>query len=120
MLASDKDALIAVDRPESPRMPSLKAFEPAQTRMAFIELAIKCASDPGRLAHRMSERLQMRLSQNGIDVVKEQYLARGHFRGDIHLQSAAGSSGCALLDFWMGEIVAGLHTGDDDFVDERV
>ena len=64
----------------------------------------------------------MRVGQNGIDVVKEEHIAAGELRAEIHLHAAAGR--IRRTTFEAGRRVIGrqfvLHSGNNDFVNERV
>ena len=64
MIASNKDALVAVNRAEGAAMRALKFFQPAEMRMAFIKLAIKSAADVIVAPHHGGEGSEMFFGQN--------------------------------------------------------
>src|ERR1700736_2773429 len=104
MIAPDKHALVAVDSTESARMPALEFFQFSQPRMTLIKLPIKRAADKSPVVHGRSERFQVGLGQNGIDMMEEQDIACGELCAEVHLYSAAGTFSGAFLDFLMIEL----------------
>lgn len=80
--------LIAEKTPAVPAQKPPDHFEPAKTRVALVELAIKRAADDFRIAQRLLEGHEMRGAQNRVGVMKDQNLAGRSFGAEIHLRAA--------------------------------
>ena len=62
-------------------------LEPTKMRVAPVELAIERAANRLRLPQCLLYGRDMRCSQNRVGVMKDQYVAGGVFRREIHLRA---------------------------------
>src|SRR5438552_4091424 len=104
MIASDKDTLIAVNGSEGAAMPAFKSLQSAQTRVTAVKLSIERASACSIKTVR--ERLQVRIGQKRVDVMKEKDFAGSQLRCPVHLLSTTRCRNRAFLDLRM--VRAGL------------
>jgi len=79
--------LVAEKTPTMPGEKPTRHLEPAKTRMAPVELAIECAANCLRLLQCPLYGRDMRRGQNRVRVMKDQYVAGGVFRREIHLRA---------------------------------
>jgi hypothetical protein len=71
MFTSYENALVAIKRAESPRVPALERFQKTEARMAFVELPIKRATDEIGFIE-LSQCVDVFLPKFSVGVLKEQ------------------------------------------------